>query len=181
MGKDITLPIEDGYVNVRVGAIIEKDGKILMAGNDKVNYCYSVGGRIRFGESAEDAVRREVLEETGWALEIDRLGFIHEDFFWGDMDEKRGKLIYEIAFYFFMKTPENFQPRRESLEAEGRGERLEWIAPDTEKTLYPAFFRTELAKPVPYVRHIVTDEREQNKTKDPSVACGDSSPFRGAK
>lgn len=33
MNKDITLPCEDGIVNLRVGAIIQKDGKILMVGN----------------------------------------------------------------------------------------------------------------------------------------------------
>ena len=133
MTQDITLPAADGFVNVRVGAIIQKEGKVLMVGNDRVNYCYSVGGRIQFGECAEDAVRREV--------------------------PKRGKLIYEIAFYFYMKTPADFEPRCDSFTEEGNGERLEWISPDTEKTIFPAFFRTELKSPVPYVRHILTDER----------------------
>ena len=159
MAQDITVPVADGFVNVRVGAIIQKDGRILMVSNDEVKYCYSVGGRIQFGESAEDAVRREVLEETGFALEVERLGFIHEDFFIGDSMAKLGKPIYEIALYFYMKTPADFEPRRESLAEEGRGEHLEWVSPDTEKTIFPAFFRTELADPVPFVRHIVTDER----------------------
>ena len=65
MAQDICVPVGDGYVNVRVGAIIEKDGKILMVTNESVDYYYSVGGRIHLGESAGDAVRREVLEETG--------------------------------------------------------------------------------------------------------------------
>ena len=99
MGTDITLPIEDGFVNVRVGAIIEKDGRLLMVRNADLNYCYSVGGRVQFGESAEEAVRREVREETGWDLEIEQLGFVHEDFFWGDSPSRLGKLIYEIGFY----------------------------------------------------------------------------------
>ena len=159
MAQDITVPVADGFVNVRVGAIIQKDGRILMVSNDEVKYCYSVGGRIQFGESAEDAVRREVLEETGCRLEIDRLGFIHEDFFRGDSPSKLGKLIYEIAFYFYMRTPADFEPHCGSLTEEGRGEYLEWISPDTEKTIYPAFFRTELDKPCSGVRHIVTDER----------------------
>ena len=153
------MPVGEGFVNVRVGAIIRKDGKILMVGNDAVGYCYSVGGRIQFGESAEDAVRREVLEETGCAMEIERLGFIHEDFFRGDMGDKKGKPIYEIAFYFYMQVPAGFEPRCESLTAEGRGERLEWISPDTARTIFPAFFRTELDEPCAGVRHIVTDER----------------------
>ena len=159
MAQDICVPVGDGIVNIRVGAIIEKDGKVLMVGNDSVDYDYSVGGRIQFGENAEDAVRREVLEETGCALEVDRLGFIHEAVFWGDTPAKLGKLIYEICFYFYMKTPADFEPRCESLTEEGRGEHLEWVALDTEKRIFPAFFRTELPDPVPTVRHIVTDER----------------------
>ena len=159
MGQDICVPVGDGFVNIRVGAIIEKNGRLLMVGNDRVDYFYSVGGRIRIGESAEDAVRREVYEETGRALEIDRLGFIHEDFFLGDSPANQGKLIHEIGFYFYMKTPADFELDMESLRREGRGERLEWVSPDTEKTMFPAFFRTALAEPVPHVRHIVTDER----------------------
>ena len=56
MAQDITLPVGDGYFNLRVGAIIQKDGKVLMVGNDAVDYVYSVGGRVQFGESLEDAV-----------------------------------------------------------------------------------------------------------------------------
>lgn len=159
MAQDICVPVGDGFVNVRVGAIIERNGKVLMVTNEGVDYYYSVGGRIQIGESAEDAVRREVLEETGCALEIERLGFIHEDFFTADSPEKLGKMIYEIAFYFYMKTPADFEPHSESLTAEGRGEHLAWVSMDTEKTVFPSFFRTALADPVPYVRHFVTDER----------------------
>ena len=43
-----------------------------MVGNQKDDYLYSVGGRIKFGESAEEAVVREVLEETGVRLDIPR-------------------------------------------------------------------------------------------------------------
>lgn len=161
MAQDITLPVADGYTNVRVGAIIIKNEKLLMVGSKDFDYYYSVGGRIQFGESAEQAIRREVMEETGRELEIDRLGFIHENFFLGDSTDKWGKPIYEIAFYFYMKTPEDFAPSCSSLDAEGRGEHLEWISPDTEKTIYPAFFRTELDRTCPGVRHIVSDERPE--------------------
>ena len=159
MGKDITLPIEDGYVNVRVGAILEKNGKLLMVRNADLSYYYSVGGRIQFGESAEEAIRREVLEETGWDLEVEQLGFVHEDFFWGDSPSKRGKLIYEIGFYYYMKTPADFEPRCESLTEDGTQEQLEWVDPAEDTVLYPDFFRTALQDRVPYVRHVLKDER----------------------
>ena len=58
MAQDICLPAGDGVVNVRVGAIIEKNGRLLMVRSDSLDYSYTVGGRIQFGESAEEAVRR---------------------------------------------------------------------------------------------------------------------------
>ena len=32
-----------------------KNGKILMVGNERAGYLYSVGGRIKFGETSEEA------------------------------------------------------------------------------------------------------------------------------
>ena len=65
MGRDITLKCDDGFINIRVGAIILKDNRFLMTGNKREDYLYSVGGRIKFGETAKEAVIREVFEETG--------------------------------------------------------------------------------------------------------------------
>ena len=97
---DMTVLCGDGLISLRVGAIILKDGKFLLAGNDFNDYLYSVGGRIRFGETAEQAVVREVLEETGVHMEIDRLGFVHENYFMGDVPGTFGKPIYEVCFLY---------------------------------------------------------------------------------
>ena len=91
--------------------IILKDGKFLMAGNDRDDYLYSVGGRLQFGETAEEAVVREVEEETGRRLEVDRLGFVHENYFYGDVPGvNAGKLVYEVSLFFYMKAPDGFEP-----------------------------------------------------------------------
>lgn len=68
------------WFRYRAGAIIIENGCILVARNEMDNYYYSIGGGVHLGETAEDAVKREVLEETGVAYEIDRLAFIHENF-----------------------------------------------------------------------------------------------------
>lgn len=159
MASDCTVAIDDGYINLRVGAIIMKDGKFLMVGNQKDDFLYSVGGRIQFGESAEEAVVREVFEETGVKLEVDRLGFIHENFFYGDYAEKKGKLIYEISYFFYMKTPEDFEPVCNSFTDDASQEHLVWVDEKSEITYYPTFFRQELVHPTNSVKHIVTDER----------------------
>ena len=115
MKQDMCIPCDDGILNIRVGAIIMKDGKILMVSNERSNYLYSVGGRIKFGETAEEAVVREVYEETGVKMEIDRLGFVHENYFYGDAPTNLGKLIYEISFFFYMKVPNDFAPISDSF------------------------------------------------------------------
>ena len=93
MSQDLCVKMQDGILNIRVGAIIIKDGKFLMVENDRFEHMYSVGGRLKFGETTEEAVVREVYEETGVKMEIDRLGFIHENFFPGDSLVKRGNVV----------------------------------------------------------------------------------------
>ena len=159
MNKDMCVACEDGLLNIRVGAIIMKNDKVLMVGNENVDYLYSVGGRIKFGETAEEAIVREVFEETGVTMEIDRLGFVHENYFYGDVSSNLGKLIYEISFYFYMKVPADFLPISESFTEDNSKEYLRWVALDEDITMYPEFFKTELKKPANGVKYFVTDER----------------------
>ena len=159
MNKDMCVPCDNGILNIRVGAIIIKDNKILMVGNDKNDYLYSVGGRIKFGETAEEAVVREVFEETGVKMEIDRLGFVHENYFYGDAPQNLDKLIYEISFYFYMKVSDDFTPLCESFTENNTKEYIKWVSLDEEITMYPEFFRTELKNPTDTVMHLVNDER----------------------
>lgn len=160
MAKDMSVPCDDGIINIRVGAIIMKNGKILMVGNKMhPEYLYSVGGRIKFGETAEEAVVREVFEETGVHMEVERLGFVHENYFIGDSPAKLGKLIYEISYFFYMKVPEEFEPVSNNFTEDGNEESLQWIEPGIDITIYPEFFKTELLQSENGVKHFVTDNR----------------------
>lgn len=158
MNKDMCVACDDGILNIRVGAIIMKDGKILMVGNDR-DYLYSVGGRVKFGETAEEAVVREVFEETGVQMEIDRLGFVHENYFYGDVPSNRNKLIYEISLFFYMKVPDAFAPISESFMEDNSKEHLVWVSLDEDIPMYPQFFKTELKNPTNMIKHFTTDER----------------------
>lgn len=162
MKKDMCVACDDGILNIRVGAIIMQDGKILMVGNDRADYLYSVGGRIKFGETAEEAVVREVLEETGTKLEIDRLGFVHENYFYGDAPSNQGKLVYEISLFFYMRVPCDFTPVSQSFTEDDSKEYLRWVSLDENGKLYPEFFRTELKNPTDAVKHFVTDSRSKS-------------------
>ena len=62
-------------------AIVLKDGKILSMKRNKhgKRYVVLIGGRLEPGETAEEAVLREVLEETGVAVKNPVLVFIEND------------------------------------------------------------------------------------------------------
>lgn len=157
--KDMCVNCAEGILNIRTGAIIMKDDSFLMVRNDSCDYYYSVGGRVKFGETAIEAVIREVYEETGVRMEIDHLGFIHENYFIGDMPHSYGKPVYEIGYYFYMKVPEDFDPVCVSYSSDHHKEYLCWVKRDEPLKLYPEFFRTDLERNSHTVKHIVTDDR----------------------
>ena len=140
MHPDMCIPCGEGFVNIRVGAIIEKDGKLLMVGNEDVDYVYSVGGRIQFGETAQQAVVREVWEETGVTMEVERLAFVEENYFYADTPSKMGKLIYEIGYYFYMKVPADFSPVCLSSTMDDQKEFLRWVGAEDKIQMFPDFF-----------------------------------------
>ena len=160
MRPDMCVPCGDGLLNIRVGALIVKDGKMLMVQSSH-DYLYSIGGRIKIGETAEEAVVREVFEETGVRMRIKRPIAVHENYFYGDMPTNQGKLIYEISFYFEMDVPDDFEPVCDSITEAGEKEFLRWVAPDTPTTIYPVFFRKEAVEPSDGIVFSLTDEREQ--------------------
>lgn len=153
---DLTFRTEQGRFNYRVGAIIIQDKKVLVVKNAKASYHYSVGGRVRYNETCEAAVKREVLEETGFEMEIDRLAFFHENFF---DDRDTGEHYHEISLYYVMKVPENFyQMQCQSITENGVEEQLVWLPIENlkEYVVFPEFFETELPKLSETVKNIVT-------------------------
>lgn len=158
---DMCTACGTGILNIRAGAIIMKDDRFLMVENRSCDYYYSVGGRLQFNETAEEAVLREVYEETGVHMEIDHLGFIVENYFHGDMPVSFGKTVYEIAFYFYMKVPDDYSPVCTSLSSDGNEEFLVWVKKDDPKKMYPEFFRTQLNPKDSSLRHIVIDDRKK--------------------
>lgn len=157
-GSDCTVPIDDGFINIRVGAIIKKDNKLLMVKNEKQDYLYSVGGRVKFGETSKEAVEREVYEETGTHMKVQSLGFVHENYFYADDKVRMNKVIYEISFYYYMEVPDDFAPVCNSFTEDESKESLEWIEIGSDKIYFPEFFRSQSLDNDGQVRYIVTND-----------------------
>lgn len=149
---------ENGWFRYRAAAIIIENGCVLFAKNDLDNYYYSIGGGVHLGEKAEDAVRREVLEETGIEYEVERLAFIHENFFDGT-GTLGGLKCHEIAFYFLMKS-RGTQELNSNSYTQGVREYMHWLPIKKLKDYiaYPSFFAEKLSDICDSVEHIVTYE-----------------------
>lgn len=158
MDFDCCFTRENKWFRYRAAAIIIENGCVLFAGNEKASYFYSIGGGVHMGETAEDAVKREVFEETGIHYEIDRLAFIHENFF-EDSECFEGLECHEIAFYFLMK-PRGTQELDSHSMTQGVKETMYWLPlEDLDKyKAFPAFFAEKLKNLSTGIEHIVTRE-----------------------
>lgn len=153
---------EDKWFRYRAAAIIVEDDCVLFAGNEVEDYYYSIGGGVHLGESSEEAVKREVLEETGVQYEVDYLAIIHENFFVGSAGLK-GLDCHEICFYYMMKPKgnKNLKSHNHSLTMDGVKETMHWIPiEDFDKyKAYPTFMKEYLKSDHKGIEHIITDER----------------------
>ena len=155
---------EDGrWFRYRAAAIILDQGRVLMARNGRDPYYYSIGGAVHHSESAYDAVRREVLEETGVTMDVSRLAFIHENFFRDSTSPVlAGRECHELAFYLLMAyDPAVPLGTRPSVTADGVQEWHEWVPLDrygVDAVMHPAFLADRLARLRPVPEWVTTRE-----------------------
>ena len=156
---DVTLEISGGLFNYKVGAIILNKEKVLMIKNDEFPYYYTVGGRVQFGETSEDTVLRETFEETNVVFEVERLAFIHENFFIADFMEN--KYCHEIALYYLMKKSSGLNNLFcNSTGGNGEIESLHWLSINelSKYPVFPEFYKTELQNLSNEVLHFITKD-----------------------
>ena len=86
---------------VGVGAVIIKDGKILLVkrGNEPNKGKWAIpGGLVNTGESLEDALKREIMEEVGFEIEVDDVVCVSEEIF----RDGNGVKYHYIVIDFFV-------------------------------------------------------------------------------
>ena len=152
---DLTFKTGSGRFNYRVGAIIIHNGKYLLMRNPEAPYLYSVGGRVHYGETTEEAVVREVREETGIDLDVDRPLFFQEQVFDEEVSKEH---VHEIAVYYLMRDSDGLEHLECRSETErGVSEELVWV-PENELEKYyivPVSVAERLTDLPEHMTHIV--------------------------
>ena len=96
--KDIQIRSNKTVFNYRVSGAVIKNNKILLNRLKKDTFWTFVGGKVEFGESSERAIIREYYEETGAAIEVERLAAVVENFFVFNQ-----KQWHELLFFYILK------------------------------------------------------------------------------
>lgn len=152
---DIGVRFDSGRFRLRGVGVIIKDGKVLMVHDEKRKYYYAIGGAVRVGEKTSDAAIREVFEESGLNVEIDRLILVQENFF-----EMEDGLHHEVSFYYLMKDIGTQEIRGDRV-LDFTDEGLEWLSISdlSNFRVYPQIYNVILKEIPDEIVHFVVDER----------------------
>lgn len=97
---DIRLDESEGKFKFRVCGILEHNNKYLVVKiNDNDFYCLP-GGHVELGEDTDKAVKREMQEELGFAVKIQRLVSVNQNFF----KDVKGRNYHELGFYYIVNA-----------------------------------------------------------------------------
>ena len=94
---DVKILGDNLKFKLRVSAIIINNGNLLVNRYGENSYCLP-GGYVNLGETSEEAIIRELKEETGLNFKIVKYGGVAENFF----TNLRNQKTHGIDFYYFV-------------------------------------------------------------------------------
>lgn len=142
------------FTNRIIGVALDR-GRVLLHRTDDMNFWALPGGRAELLEPSPDTLVREMQEEIGVDVTVDRLLWLAENFFrYGPRQH------HELGFYFLMHLPADSPLRDTTVFIGHEGDmnvHFEWFPVDELENLplFPTFLRTGLKHLPEHIVHIV--------------------------
>lgn len=143
---DIGFEGQEGVFSYRACAVIINNNRILAMHDEKNPYFYLPGGRVKFHETAEHAVLRELKEELCIEASIIRPLWLNQSFFTHDVNHK---IRHELCLYFLVDVAETDLLSRGRIFHHSEGTHrfiFEWLefSRVQNEYLYPIFIKNKL-------------------------------------
>lgn len=126
---------------VRVAGLLLDGERVLLQGTTSDDIWVLPGGRLEALEPTDLALKRELLEELGVEVHIERLLWVVENFF-----QHEGVACHEIGFYYLVELP----PGSDLLSKGDSFGGVEYVADRTFDLVFRWFLMAELGSLVVY-------------------------------
>ncbi len=125
-GEKKLIPAERLIFRPSAYAIIRHEGQILLLNMRSTGKLFLPGGGSEVDECLEDALRREVREETGLEIEIERFIAFKEMFFYYDPAD----FAFHGLMFFYLCRPRTFALAADDQIEDGEVEKPRWVLID---------------------------------------------------
>jgi 8-oxo-dGTP pyrophosphatase MutT (NUDIX family) len=152
----ITFEKDNARFNYRIAGVAIHNGRVLLNGAIEEDFWFLPGGRAEMTEPAQETLRREMREELGTNVEVERLLWVVENFF-----EFNGRSFHELGLYFLMSFPADSPLYNREGSFAGLEElvdlKYQWFRLDelSQVRLHPAFLKEALQALPATTQHIV--------------------------
>jgi len=99
--RDVKISENGKAFKFRVAGIVVLNDKILVTKMNGNNFYCFPGGHVELLEDTLNAVKRELSEELYFKVDVEKLLYIHENFF-----NAKNKQYHELCFYY-LATPKD--------------------------------------------------------------------------
>lgn len=156
MDRDWLFATKEYICDLRTVAVLVKNGKILVQRERDGNEYALPGGHVKIGETLEDGLIRETMEEMGVRIKCRRMLW-SEECFW----EWNGKQAHNIAFYYLVDLEENSEIQDNGMfvsQKDNCNVVLGWMPVEEiqDVTIYPAFIKNEIFHLEGPMKHFVS-------------------------
>ena len=144
--SNVSWVVGNTKFNYRVCGIFLSEGKLLAMQDERSPYYYLPGGRVKLGETAEQAIVREIREELELVPRILRPLWLNQAFFSEDVDRLR---YHELCLYFLMDAEDPVllgRGDRFTLRERHHTHSFVWLPVERlrDEYFYPVFLKTEI-------------------------------------